>query len=201
MTSSDQPDRPTAAGVFVVRDPAVCAALEQLLEPHRTDRTPAPSGGDGLMDRARAHLALLEVPVADDATIEGALDHVYTAAHNAGRAQATAEGREWSESMQERARRADSAVAHAERDLDHANMQLQAALAKIAKLEANPAGRRPTVSALRLKDQEAFATLADRMDREAHSQTKTAAAVLRLASKSVRDEIAIVYGNADRSAS
>lgn len=186
--------------MFVVRDPEVCAALETMLAPHRTDTTPA--RGDEIMGRARAHLgSTMTITTDADATIEELLDTVYTTARGDGRGQAASEHRESSMETQERLREAESDLAHTERELDQTRQQLQDALAKVAELEARPSGRRPTVSAQRQKDQAAFADLAARMDREALSQTKTPAAVLRMAATSVRDEIAIVYGNVERKAS
>lgn len=209
MTSSEE--RPaTAAGVFVVRDPAVCAALEQLLAPHRTDTTDDGSAAIvTLMADAEARAAELTGEptghLPPDATVEQLLEHVDAKARLdgliKGREQATAEGRTWSEEMQDRVRRAEAAVARAEREVENSREDLEQALAKIAELEVRPSGRRPTVSALRLKDQESFAALADRLDREAMSQTKTPAAVLRIASKAVRDELAVIYGNTERTAS
>lgn len=178
-------DRPTAAGVFVVRDPQVCAALETMLAPHRTDTTSA--GGDEIMVRARTYLAeKMETSPGPDTTIEEILDLAYAAADR---------------ETQDRIRAAETATAHAEHELDQTRQQLQDAIAKIAELEARPAGRRPTVSAQRAKDQAAFADLADRMDRQALTQPKMRAAVLRVASQGVRDEIAAVYGNTERKAS
>lgn len=196
--------RPAAAGVFVVRDPDVCAALEQLLEPHRTDRAPAPTndGSDRVADlMAAAEKYVTELTdmrpdhLPERATIETLLALVHTEGISTGRDQATAEGREWSEAMDDRVRRAESAVAHSERELDQTRGQLQDALAKIAELEARPGTRRPTVSALRLKDQAAFADLARRMETNALSQPKVRAEVLRIAAKGIRDEIDAVYGD------
>lgn len=197
--------RPAAAGVFVVRDPDVCAALEQLLEPHRTDRAPAPAADDSarvadlVAEAAPYANELSGDPTATYESIGQMLEHVHARAHDAGHAkgreQATAEGREWSEAMDDRVRRAESAVAHSERELDQTREQLQGALAKIAELEARPGTRRPTVSALRLKDQAAFADLARRMETNALSQPKVRAEVLRIAAKYLRDEITAVYGD------
>ena len=204
MTTID--DRPTAAGVFVVRDPDVCAALEQLLAPHRTIAAPAPQpNGNALLTAAQRHAATLiagpdDTPPAGE-TIEQVLDRVHGSAFSEGRAQATEEGREWSEAMDDRVRRAESAVAHSERELDQTRGQLQDALAKIAELEARPGTRRPTVSALRLKDQAAFADLARRMEDNARSQPKPRAEVLRIAAKYLRDEITAVYGPDGKKAS
>lgn len=214
MTSSERPNRPAAAGVFVVRDPEVCAALETMLAPHRTDRaqSPAEDGSaavDGLMAAAAIHAAGLAgtdpTGFSPETTVEGLLTHVHVHAFAAGKAsgrtEASTAGCERAEEIQDRARRAEAAVAHAERDVENTREDLKKELAKIAELEARPSGRRPTVSAQRQKDQAAFADLAARMDREALSQTKTPAAVLRTAAQGVRDEIAIVYGNAERKAS
>lgn len=209
MTTID--DRPTAAGVFVVRDPDVCDALEQLLAPHRTDRAPAPVVDDSarieaLIAEAAPYAAeLAGDPTASYESIGQMLEHVHARAHDAGHAKgrekATAEGREWSEAMDDRVRRAESAVAHSERELDQTRGQLQDALARIAELEARPGTRRPTVSALRLKDQAAFADLARRMEDNARSQPKPRAEVLRIAAKYLRDEITAVYGPDGKKAS
>lgn len=193
-------DRPTAAGVFVVRDPQVCAALETMLAPHRTDHTP--DRDCEIMHRARTHLATAKTINPDpDSTIEDLLDLTYSSAYTAGHSQGASEQPATTKETQDRLREAETSLSHTERDLDQTRQQLQDALDKIAELKARPSGRRPTVSAQRQKDQAAFADLAARMDREALSQTKTPAAVLRMAATSVRDEIAIVYGNADRKAS
>lgn len=203
MTSPHASDRPAAAGVFVVRDPEVCAALETMLAPHRTDHSPTP-GDDGadLMARALAYVgAHMTISAGKDATIEELLDAVYATARDVGREQAAAEHRKSAEQDQDRLHETQSDLAATEQDLDATRQQLQDALAKITELEARPSGRRPTVSALRLQDQKAFAALADRMDREALSQTKTVAAALRVAAQGVRDEIAIIYGGAKRKAS
>lgn len=187
MTSSETPDRPTAAGVFVVRDPAVCAALERVLAPHRATAVAAPESNDMaevLQERAlRAETAAAHAERDLDATRQQLQDVVaeLAAVKDFREAKATAQ--------------------RDEKEFTQLRRQLEEARAEIAKLAARPDGRRPTVSALRLKDQEAFAELADRMDREALSQSKTVAGVLRTAAKSVRDEIAIVYGHADRAAS
>lgn len=140
--------RPAAAGVFVVRDPDVCAALEQLLEPHRTDRAPTPTD-DGthhvaaLMADAEKYVTELTDIRPDHlperATIETLLALVHTEGISTGREQATSEGREQSEAMDDRVRRAESALARAERDLDTTRGQLQDALAKIAALETDVA--------------------------------------------------------------
>lgn len=192
MTSSQTPDRPTAAGVFVVRDPAVCAALERVLAPHRATAVAAPESNDMaevLQERAlRAETAAAHAERDLDATRQQLQDVVaeLAAVKDFREAKATAQ--------------------RDEKEFTQLRRQLEEARAEIAKLAARPDGRRPdgrrpTVSALRLKDQEAFAQLADRMDREALSQSKTVAGVLRTAAKSVRDEIAIVYGTPERKAS
>lgn len=132
MTDTARPP----AGVFVVRDPGVCAALEQLLEPHRTDAAASVRQADtaALLATAQSHAASLianpdEAPPAGE-TIEQVLDRVHGSAFSEGRAQATAEGREWSETMAVRVRRAD-------RDTEDANAHLRDALSKIADLEAS----------------------------------------------------------------
>lgn len=187
MTSPEVPERTDAANVFVVRDPAVCAALEKLLAPHRVTAIAAPESNDlseVLQERARrAETAAARAERDLDATrqqIQDALAEL-VAVKDFREAKATAE----------RDERANAET----------RQQLEEAQAQVAKLAARPDGRRPTVSALRLKDQEAFAALADRLDREAMSQSQTPAAVLRIASKAVRDEIAVIYGNAERKAS
>lgn len=205
MTSSDQPDRPNGAGVFVVRDPGVVAALEALLQPHYTGPVAAPDGptADDIVATAVARargLLDVEIPFADEATIEHIVDYVHAKALDAGRQQATAEGRTHAEDLQDRLTQAETSVAHAERRVDKAHEQLEAALAKITDLETATTKPAPASSgsALRRKDQKAWAALADRMEREAMSQPKTPADVLRVCAKFVRDEIAAVYGTADR---
>ncbi|WP_404851105.1 hypothetical protein [Dietzia kunjamensis] len=200
--------RPAAAGVFIVRDPDVCAALEQLLEPHRTEPAPAPADTSSsqiaalVADAAAVAAELTCNPTATYESVGQMLEHVDARARltgeAAGREQATAEGREWSEAMDDRVRRAESAVAHSERELDQTRGQLQDALARIAELEARPGTRRSTVSALRLKDQAAFSDLARRMETNALSQPKVRAEVLRIAAKGIRDEIAAVYGGEEK---
>lgn len=243
MTSSQTPDRPTAAGVFVVRDPAVCSALEALLQPHYTGPAPgtlvtAPSGAAVLADAIAHATDLLGKPtgaLSEYTGIEPLLDLAYTEGNVAGQTKAAAEGREWSaqqtslvsglekqvEQLQvdlataveqlEASRKLHSSEAdelqdskHAlQTDLAHAEhriTELERDLAKakdVAPVAPKPLDGRTS----RGKDRKAFAALADRMDREALSQSKTVAGVLRTAAKSVRDEIAIVYGHADRAAS
>lgn len=136
------PAHPTAAGVFVVRDPAVCAALEQLLAPHRTDPTltaPASSQGAVLMADAEARAAELTGDPTDnlapDATIEQLLNHVHEDGLTRGR---EAEFKTQSNRREELAaglRRAETDLSHAEKQLDETTAQLQDALAKIAALE------------------------------------------------------------------
>lgn len=208
------PDRPTAAGVFVVRDPDVCAALEQLLAPHRTEpAAPADTSSAkiaALMAAAEAAAAALggdpTNTLPPDATIEQILDHVHTAGHVQGRALAVAERREEEAEAAESVRRAESSAAHAERQLDQANEQLRAALAKVAELESRPAAaaeapRKPRGNSPRAQDRDAFTDLARRMDEQARTQPKPRADVLRIAAKYLRDEIEAVYGAAGKKAS
>lgn len=141
--------RPAAAGVFVVRDPDVCAALEQLLAPHRTEPAPAPADTSSsqiaalVADAAAVAAELTCDPTATYESVGQMLEHVDARARltgeAAGRDQAAAESRERSEAMDDRVRRAESAVAHAERDLDTTRGQLQDALARIADLETDVA--------------------------------------------------------------
>lgn len=203
MTSSEV--RPvTAAGVFVVRDPAVCAALEQLLVPHRTDSTDDGSAAIAkLMADAEARAAELTGEptghLPPDTTIEQLLDYVHRDGQDLSK-DSLAEAQDQRGTLNTRLSDAEAALHRADGELTATSGLLQDALAKIAELEARPAGRRPNVSVARNSDQKAFVALADRLDREALSQPQTPATVLRLASKAVRDEISIVYGNAERKA-
>lgn len=212
-------DRPSAAGVFVVRDPEVCAALEQLLAPHRTEpaRTAAAADEAIASRRLAQTLAELEESAArlsdiDPAdlpvgvTVTGLLERVHQAGHTDGHALATSEGREWSEAMRDRVRRAEAAVAHAEREGEKATAQLREALAKIAELEARrapaaEAPKKPRGNSPRAQDRDAFTDLARRMEEQARTQPKPRADVLRIAAGAVRDEIVKVYGTSGKKAS
>lgn len=140
--------RPAAAGVFIVRDPDVCAALEQLLAPHRTDRAPAPVGDDGasrvatLMDAAEARAAeLAGAPAShlpENATIEQLLDYVHLDGQSRSQ-QDLADARDAHADLSERLRVTEVALARANRDLDDTTAQLKDALAKIADLETDVA--------------------------------------------------------------
>lgn len=210
------PDRPAAAGVFIVRDPAICAALEQLLAPHRTDSTPADADNGSsrvaaLMADAEARAAeLVGDPtdtLAPDATIEQILDHVHQAGHVNGHALATSEAVEENDALTGRLRRTEVNLAHADREYEKTTAQLRDAvariaelearnadMAKVADLEARPQTRRPTVSALRLKDQSSFASLARRMEDQSIGKDKPIADTLRVAAGWLRREIDTVYG-------
>ena len=185
MTSPEA--RPSAAGVFVVRDPAVYTSLEKLLAPHRVTAVAAPGSNEvseALHDRARrAETAAAHAERDLDSTRQQLQDAL-------------------AKLTEDRDTRGATAPAEcAERDLAETRRQLEEAKEEIAKLAARPDGRRPTVSAQRLKDQQAFAALAERMDRAALSQSKSVAAALRESAKGVRCEIAILYGSAERKAS
>ncbi|MFN3600529.1 MAG: hypothetical protein ACK4UY_03965 [Dietzia sp.] len=145
------PDRPTAAGVFVVRDPDVCAALEQLLAPHRTEPAPAPAPAPAdttpsqiaaLMADAEARAAeLTGEPTAhlpEDATIEQLLDHVHLDGQSLSK-QDLADARDAHAEISERLRIVEVARARAERDLDDTTAQLKDALAKVTDLETDVA--------------------------------------------------------------
>lgn len=246
MTSSDRPDRPAAAGVFVVRDPEVCSALEALLQPHYTGPAPgtlvtAPSGAAVLADAIAHATELLGKPtgaLSEYTGIEPLLDLAYTEGNVAGQTKAAAEGREWSAQQTSLVSGLEKQVEQLQVDLATAVEQIEASrkLHKQARSEAEelqdskhalqtdlahaehritelerdltkaknvaPVAPKPLDGrTARGKDRKAFAALADRMDREALSQSKTVAGVLRTAAKSVRDEIEIVYGHADRAAS
>lgn len=242
MTSSDRPDRPAAAGVFVVRDPEVCAALETMLAPHRTDHSPVdngPAAVEALLANAAARVSeLTGMPAAGlpaGPTVEDLLDLAYTEGTVAGQQKAASEGQEWSERQTslvsglekqveqlqfdlataveqlEASRKLHSSEADELQDSKHAlQTDLAHAEHRITELERDltkaknvaPVAPKPLDGrTARGKDRKAFAKLADRMDREALSQSKTVAGVLRTAAKSVRDEIEIVYGHAGRAAS
>jgi len=140
--------RTAAAGVFVVRDPDVCAALEQLLAPHRTDRAAAPAGDDGasrvaaLMDVAEARAAelagALTSHLPENATIEQLLDYVHLDGQSRSQ-QDLADAREAHADLSERLRVTEVALARANRDLDDTTAQLKDALAKVTDLETEVA--------------------------------------------------------------
>lgn len=249
MTSSEAPDRPAAAGVFVVRDPEVCAALETMLAPHRTDHSPAdngPAAVEALLADAAARVSeLTGIPTAvlpealpTAPTVEDLLDLAYTEGTVAGQQKAASEGREWSERQtslvsglekQVEQLQFDLATAveqlkasrnlhkqarseadelqdskHAlETDLAHAQKLLDDLDAELEKVKAStPTGPKPLDGrTARGKDRKAFLDLADRMERQALTQPKDRAAVLRVAAQGVRDEIATVYGDTGKKAS
>lgn len=135
-------DRPTAAGVFVVRDPDVCAALEQLLAPHRTTTTVARQSDDtALLAAAQRHAVNLiagpdETPPVGE-TIEQVLDRVHGSAFSEGRAQATAAAREAAEE------KIDNEVRERIHHLEAEAEQTQRLLAQaVADLEAERTARR-----------------------------------------------------------
>lgn len=239
MIISEASARPSAAGVFVVRDPDVCAALEALLQPHYTGPPPAilqtaPSG-TAVLAAATAHATeLLAKPSGffDEYTeVAPILDLIYAEALRTGRQEASTEGREWSEhqtglvsslekqveelqdDLTEAVKKLEQARTEAT-DLLEAKVDLETNLAQaehritglerdLAKAQAAPPAAPKPVDArtTRGKDRNAFADLADRMDREAMSQNKTVASVLRTAANSVRQEIEMVYGTGKRKAS
>lgn len=245
MTSSEAPNRPAAAGVFVVRDPEVCAALETMLAPHRTDHSPADNGSAAvaalLADGAARLAELTGMPAAglpSGPTVEALLDLAYTEGTVAGQQKAASEGREWSERQTSLVSGLEKQVEQLQFDLATAVEQLEASrnLHKQARSEADELqdskhaletdlahaqkladdldaelkkvkASIPTVPkpldgrTARGKDRKAFLDLAERMERQALTQPKDRAAVLRVAAQGVRDEIATVYGNAERKAS
>ncbi|WP_010540398.1 hypothetical protein [Dietzia alimentaria] len=137
--------RPTAAGVFIVRDADVCAALEQLLAPHRIDEGAARA--TEMLNSAEAHASKLTGDPASHLpeTIEQLLDHVHKDGQTRSK-QDLADARDQRDALAKKLRDtekeirvSESSIARTERDLDEANAQLKDALAKITSLESDVA--------------------------------------------------------------
>lgn len=210
MTSSGHPDRPPAAGVFIVQDLPLRMQLADLLEPFRSTKPARPASNDRVKDRealraAENRIAALEQDI-------GQTQDLLAQSTTALAAERLAHG---GTTLKLDAATADLATAGKELDrvtskLDQAQTQVvgrDAALARAhaeltklrAELNTVPTGKlRPAESATgttsRGRDRDAFASLARRMEDQAKTKTGDVADTLRVAAGFMRREIDTVYG-------